>query len=138
VPHEFLADRNLGKRVVATLRGAGHTVHTLADVFGESGAQLVPDEDWIVYAGGHRWAALTKDSRIRQRPAERDAVTTHDVLLFALANANLGFSQMADALLAAMPHIHAVCDVATTGAIWVVQRDGSLRHVWPPAAATTL
>ncbi len=105
MPHEFLADRNLGKRVVTTLREAGYTVHTLAEVFGESEAQLVTDENWIALAGGHGWAALTKDSRIRQRPAERDAVTTHDVLLFALANANLGFTEMADALLAAMPRI---------------------------------
>lgn len=133
MPHEFLADRNLGKRVIAALREAGHTVHTLAEVFGESEAQLVSDEDWIAVAGGHGWAALTKDSRIRQRPAERDAVTTHDVLLFALANASLGFTDMADALLAAMPRIHVACEATAGGAIWVVQRDGSLQHVWPPS-----
>ncbi|GAB7049534.1 hypothetical protein JCM9534A_46600 [Catenuloplanes indicus JCM 9534] len=44
-------------------------------------------------------------------------MTTHGVLLFALANANLGFTDMAGALLAAMPRIQAACEAATSGGI---------------------
>ncbi|MDR7280236.1 hypothetical protein [Catenuloplanes atrovinosus] len=60
-------------------------------------------------------------------------MTTHVVLLFALANANLGFTAMADALLTAMPRIHVICETATGGEIWVVQRNGSPQRTWPPA-----
>lgn len=103
---EFLADRNVGKRVVGALRAAGEVVHTLAEVFGEDGSQQVDDESWIAYAGSRNWVALTKDRRIRHVTHERDAVQEHGVVLFALANANLGFAEMAGAFLAAMPRIY--------------------------------
>lgn len=52
---EFLADRNLGKRVVGALRAAGETVHTLAEVFGEAESQVTDDDSWIAYAGSKGW-----------------------------------------------------------------------------------
>lgn len=76
-------------------------------------------------------AALTKDRRIRYITAERDSVRDSKVILFALANANLGFPEMAGALLSAMPRIHEVCQIRVGGAIWVVQRDGRLDRIWP-------
>jgi hypothetical protein len=59
VQPEFLADRDLGKKVVAALRAIGITVHTLPEMFGgETGAQQAEDVDWIKLAGDHGWAAL--------------------------------------------------------------------------------
>ncbi|GAA2506533.1 hypothetical protein [Winogradskya humida] len=129
---EFLADRNIGKRVVAALRDAGETVHTLAEVFGEQVSQDVQDTSWIARAGSQEWAALTKDRRIRHVTLERDAVREHNVQLFALANANLGFTEMAGAFVAAMPRIHEICAESGEGCIWVVQRDGRVERIWGP------
>jgi hypothetical protein len=128
---EFLADRNLGKRVVNALRATGETVHTLADVFGEEQAQQVDDVSWIARAGSEGWIALTKDKHIRHVTIERDAVHEHNVVIFALANANLGFAEMAGALLTAMPAIHQVHADEPGGSIWVVQRDGAIERIWP-------
>ncbi|MET0492546.1 MAG: hypothetical protein ABW000_05385 [Actinoplanes sp.] len=67
--------------MVASLRGAGESIHTLADVFGEEVAQQVEDDSWIAHAGSKGWAALTKDRRIRHRTVEREAVQVHGVVL---------------------------------------------------------
>lgn len=131
MPLEFLADRNLGKRVVGALRAAGETVHTLADVFGEDRSQQVEDESWLAYAGSMGWAALTKDRRIRHRTGERDAVREHGVVLFALSNANLGFAEMAGAFLTAMPRLHEIHQDRSGGSIWIVHRDGTVDRLWP-------
>ena len=117
---------------MAALRGAGEVVHTLADVFGEGVSQQVDDDSWIARAGSEGWAALTKDRRIRHVTAERDAVTAHGVALFALANANLGLAEMAEAFLRAMPRIHEICEERSGGSIWVVRRDGRVERFWPP------
>ncbi len=95
MPLEFLADRSIGRRVVLALQGVGERVHTLAEIFGEETSQQLDDDSWIAYAGSRGWAALTKDKRIRHRSAEREAVAAHQVPLFALSNANLGFTEMA-------------------------------------------
>ncbi|WP_327006906.1 hypothetical protein OHA72_06255 [Dactylosporangium sp. NBC_01737] len=73
MPLEFLADRSLGKRVVNSLREAGLTIHTLADVFGEADSQLVEDTNWIACAGSHRWACLTV---FRANDTANDALVT--------------------------------------------------------------
>ena len=132
MPLEFLADRNIGRRVVTALPEVGELVHTLADVFGEQPSQQVEDDSWIAYAGSRGWAALTKDKRIRHVTTERDAVAEHHVSLFALSNGNLGFSEMAGAFLVAMPQIHRICSESHTGGIWVVHRDGRVELLWRP------
>ncbi|HZN16811.1 MAG TPA: hypothetical protein VFB84_01215 [Micromonosporaceae bacterium] len=131
MPLEFLADRDVGKRVVAALRGAGEIVHTLADVYGEEQSQQTEDPIWIAKAGAQRWAALTKNKKIRYVTRERDAVAEHAVWLFALANGNLGFAEMADALLAAMPRVHEICAEHPGGAIWIAHRNGRVDQQWP-------
>ena len=41
VPPEFLADRDLGKKVVAALRAIGIVVHTLPEMFGSEEREAV-------------------------------------------------------------------------------------------------
>jgi hypothetical protein len=86
---EFFVDRSLGKSIVEGLRGAGLTIHSMADIYGEERAQLLPDEAWLRDAGENDWIVLTKDDAIRRRPAERDALTKAAVRVFCLTNRNL-------------------------------------------------
>ena len=90
MPPDYLVDRNIGTSVVAT-RAARLTVHTLADIYGHERSQEVTDPEWISLAGQRGFVALTKDKRIRHRPAESEAVLVAKVHLFALVagNANL-------------------------------------------------
>jgi hypothetical protein len=92
---EFFVDRSLGKSIVEGLRAAGLTVHSMADIYGESRAQQLADEVWLGDAGKNDWIVLTKDDAIRRRPAERDALTAASVRVFCLTNRNLrGAEQM--------------------------------------------
>jgi hypothetical protein len=86
---EFFVDRSLGKSIVEGLRAAGLTVYSMAEVYGETRAQLLADEVWLRDAGKNDWIVLTKDDAIRRRPAERDALTEAAVRVFCLTNRNL-------------------------------------------------
>ena len=94
---EFFVDRSLGRSiVVAGLRAAGLTVHSMADVYGEKRAQRLPDDIWLPDAGKNHWIVLTKDGAIRRRPAERDALTEAAVRVFCLTNSNLRGAEQAE------------------------------------------
>ena len=129
--HEFLADRCLGKRVVGILQSAQLTVHTLTDLFGETQAQSMSDEDWIRHAGQRRYVVLTKDQRIQHRTMEREAVAEHRVHLFALGSGNLGFREMAGAFLTASARMIEIVDQESPGGIWVVSRNGDVVKRFP-------
>lgn len=85
----FFIDRSLGKSIAEGLRTVGLTVHTMADVYGERQAQQLPDEVWLRDAGANGWIVLTKDDRIRRRPAEREAMIEATVRVFCLTSARL-------------------------------------------------
>jgi PIN domain-containing protein len=95
-PPEFLVDRSLSQALLpAELRAAGLTVHTLAEVYGERAAQETEDTAWIALAAQRGWVVLTKDDRIRRRPAERQAIEDGKVRVFCLTNAGLTFAGQA-------------------------------------------
>jgi len=90
LPHEFLLDRNLGTRIVPeALRGAGWSVRTLADVYGEAPGQHTQDEEWLAYAGLHKLRVLMLDKKIRYHQLELDALVRHRVIAFCLTSGNL-------------------------------------------------
>ncbi len=95
-PPEFFVDRSLGKSIVDGLRAAGMAVHSMADVYGETQAQRLPDEVWLRDAGKHNWIVLTKDDAIRRRPAERDAMIDASVRVFCLTTAKLRGAQQTE------------------------------------------
>jgi hypothetical protein len=139
VPPEFLADRDLGKGVVAALRDAGMIVHTLPEMFGgEAGAMQTLDVEWIELAGRNHWAALSKNKKIRYNLVEQAAVAEHRVPLFALVSGNLSLAQMVTAFLAAMPRILQHLEEWPGGTIWLVYRDGQVRLCWPEAGPPIL
>jgi len=125
VPPDYLVDRNIGTSVVAT-RAARLTVHTLADIYGHERSQEVTDPEWISLAGQRGFVALTKDKRIRHRPAESEAVLVAKVHLFALVAGNANLRETAAAFLAAEPRMAEIADGEGGGVIWVVHRDGRI------------
>jgi hypothetical protein len=91
-----LVDRSLSQVLLPTeLRGAGLTVRTLTEVYGERAAQGTEDTAWIALAAQRGWVVLTKDDRIRRRPAERQATEDGKVRVFCLTNAGLTFAEQA-------------------------------------------
>ena len=95
-PPEFLVDRSLSQVLLpGELRRAGLVVHTLAGALGDQAGRALPDAEWIALAGGRGWVVLTRDDRLRRRPAARQAITGGKVRVFCLATAGLNFSGQA-------------------------------------------
>ena len=55
-----------------------------------------PDTEWLEFCGNEGLIVLTKDQRIRYRPAEIEVVVRFVVKMFALANRNLKAEEQAD------------------------------------------
>ena len=67
---EFFVDRSLGRHAVPhALRADGWLLRTHLEVFG-SRDEEVPDTEWLEFCGNEGLIVLTKDQRIRYRPAE--------------------------------------------------------------------
>jgi hypothetical protein len=101
----------------------------MAEVYGEQVGQGLADEDWLGDVGGHGWAVLLKDSKIRYRPAELGAITTHGIRAFCLTNANLRAADQAERLVTNLPQITRLAEEPGPY-IYGVYTDG-VRRLWP-------
>jgi hypothetical protein len=63
------------------------------------------DEDWISEVGKRGWVVLTKDDRIRYRPAALAAYRRHQVKVFVFGSGEMRAQEMADAFVTALPKI---------------------------------
>lgn len=125
----FFVDRSLGKSIVAGLRAAGLKVLSMADVYGEKAAQLLPDEVWLRDAGENDWVVLTKDDAIRRRPAERDALTEAEVRVFCLTNRNMRAADQTERFVANRHRI--VRQARKPGPYIYGVYEAGLRRLWP-------
>jgi len=101
-PAVFFIDRSLGKRIIAEkLREAGVIVEIHDDHF----RQDALDQHWLAEVGQRGWIVLTKDDRIRYRPAELDAYLRNKVRVFIFGSGEMKAQEMADAVAKAMPKI---------------------------------
>lgn len=92
---DFLIDRSLGRKVLAqALADVGASVRTLADVYGKR-EERVPDEEWLARAGAESWVVLTKDARIRYRPAELEAIRISAAKVFVVTGKRLTGEEIA-------------------------------------------
>lgn len=76
----FFVDRCLGRSVVERLRGAGFRVEHKDDHF----EPTTDDATWLTEVGKSGWVVLTRDTRIRRRRDERNAVMTAGLRFFSL------------------------------------------------------
>ncbi|HEV2450626.1 MAG TPA: hypothetical protein VGS62_01710 [Streptosporangiaceae bacterium] len=129
-PPEFLVDRSLSQVLLpAELRRAGLTVHTLPGALGDQAARELPDADWIALAGERGWVVLTRDDRLRLRPAARQAITGGKVRVFCLATAGLSFAGQASYLVA--NRLRIIRAARQPGPyVYSVYRD-RIRKLWP-------
>ncbi|CAN5386580.1 hypothetical protein BH23ACT9_BH23ACT9_05420 [soil metagenome] len=89
-PPTFLADRSVGRYIVPdTLRAAGWTVLTLADIWGEQNAQALADVTWLAHAAEQGMPVLTQDDNIRRNAGELQALQVGAVRVFAVTNGQL-------------------------------------------------
>ena len=92
----------MGDKVVAqALRQQGCRVELLKKHFEID----VLDEEWLPAVGRRGWLILTKDDRIRKRPAEREALMQSGARAFILPSGNMSGEDMASAIANALPKI---------------------------------
>lgn len=128
---EFFVDRSLGRHAVPdALRTDGWLLRTHLEVFG-SRDEEVPDTEWLEFCGNEGLIVLTKDQRIRYRPAEIEVVVRFDVKMFALANRNLKAEEQADRFIRHRSRLDAAA-LENGPFIYSVQQERLLR-VYPPA-----
>ncbi len=103
--YSFFLDRCLGTSVVREeLRRAGAAVEVHDDHF----PQDCRDEDWLAEIGGLNWVLLTKDTRIRYRPAEKEALIRAKVAAFVLTGGDMTGEEIGQAFAKALPHMKRV------------------------------
>ena len=77
---KFFIDNNLGYQLAKGMKGFGEQVIHLTEKFS-------PDADdglWLEYVGTNDFILVTRDQRIRWRPAELSALKTYKVGAFFL------------------------------------------------------
>lgn len=101
----------------------------MASVYGADAEERIDDETWLQRAGHERWIVLTKDTRIRRRPGELEAIKRYRVRVFCITTANLTGDQQRDRLLTNMNRI--LQRSRRPGPrIWAVY-DERVQQIWP-------
>ena len=93
---EVYIDRSLGRHIIAeALGGLGIVVRTEHDVFGDREVP-VADEEWLKRAGREGWIVFSKDTKIRYRSRETEALVQYGVRAFVLSSGNLTGPEQAE------------------------------------------
>jgi hypothetical protein len=94
----------MGRAIGRRLQAEGLHVELHDDHF----QQGTPDTVWLAVVGDRNWIVLTKDTRIRHRPTEKQALLHAGVRAFAFTSGSLSGQQMADAIVKALPKMMAL------------------------------
>jgi hypothetical protein len=88
------------------LQAAGATVEKLPQHFPRG----TPDETWLQVVGGKGWIVLTKDTRIRYRKLEQEALLRHNVKAFVFTGGAVTGAEMAVILGKAAPRLARIAE----------------------------
>ncbi len=97
----FLVDNNLGTQLAAGMKGFGEDVVHLTEHLNPN----APDTDVLALVGSNGWCLITRDNRIRYRPAESGALKEHQVGAFFMSGKNLGRCQIIQQLVRNWPRM---------------------------------
>lgn len=119
----FFIDRALGKNKIASaLREAGETVIVHDDIF-QPDAQ---DTEWLPFVGEKGWIVLTKDTKIRYRTLEREALINSGARAFVFVSGNVPASETAQILVEVLPAMKEFINKHQPPFIAKIFRNGSL------------
>ncbi len=129
MPPEFFVDRSLGRhQVAASLRAAGWSVTTHHEIYGERD-QSVPDVEWLELCADNGFAVLSKDRRLRYRPAEIAVIRRRRLRVFVLSRGHLTGEEQAGRFVANGARIRT--DLGRPGPFVCVVRADRLDSVSP-------
>lgn len=88
-----------------------------------------PDEEWLEVAGREGWIVLTRDKRIRWRPAELEAFRDHKVIVFVLVSGNVSAAETASLISGLYSRIVRLASTAKPPAMYRVTRSGTISPI---------
>ncbi|MBM3214900.1 hypothetical protein FJZ36_08300 [Candidatus Poribacteria bacterium] len=97
----FFIDEDLGKPLADGMKGFGENVTHLLDEYPAGTADVA----WLQDVGQRGWLIVTRDERIRYRPAERATLTRCRVGAFFLGGKNLTHCQLVQQLVRNWPRM---------------------------------
>ena len=103
-PVIFLDECVGGHRIAEMLRARGHDVR----IPNEPGSipRGLPDSEWTQQVAGRGWVAVTRDKRIQNRTAEKQAVAQAKLALFVLrASGSLNGAEIVEMIDQAVPRM---------------------------------
>ncbi|HXJ39360.1 MAG TPA: hypothetical protein VNH18_08765 [Bryobacteraceae bacterium] len=128
----FFIDRSLGKIDVPTaLRANGYCceLHDDCEIDGVRFDQDTEDEVWLKAVAVRDWIVLTKDERIRYRPAELGAIQAAGLRAFIVIAGNVRGAETANILLKAMPKIIAAALSRKGPCVYYVYKDSTIKRI---------
>jgi PIN like domain len=119
----FFTDENLGRHVVPeALRVAGEEVIAFHERF----ASGTKDQVWLTEIGRNGWILLTKDSRIRFRRNEMEALISSKTRSFVLVSSNLPGSEIGEIFVKALSGVKRLCQRQPAPFIAHIHKDGTV------------
>ena len=98
---KFFIDNNLSPGLAKGMKAFGEDVVHLKEVLPED----IDDSDWLAHIGSKGWCLVTRDDRIRYRPAESAALREHGVGAFFMGGKNLNRCQLIQQLVRNWPRM---------------------------------
>ena len=97
----FFVDNNLSPQLAKGLKAFGEDVVHLQEIFPEN----AEDPEWLARIGSEGWLLVTRDNRIRFRPAEWTALKEHGVGAFFMGGKKRNRCQLIQQLVRNWPQI---------------------------------
>jgi predicted nuclease of predicted toxin-antitoxin system len=120
----FFVDRSLGGKIVPeALRDAGASVVALGALFPPD----AKDEEWLARCGVEGWVVLTRDKRLRYRPAEIAALRESGCLVFVLTAGEMTGPSMAEVLTRHLARMTEIAMTAERPAIYRITAAGMIK-----------
>ena len=97
----FFIDNNLSPQLAAGMKGFGEDVVHLTEIFPPE----VEDTELLARVGSEGWCLVTRDDKIRSRPAESTAIREYRVGAFFMGGKNLRRCQLIQQLVRNWPRM---------------------------------
>lgn len=124
-------DRSIGKAVPLALRQVGVAVEIHDELYPQ---RPVPDQEWIGDATSRGSVLVTRDRRIRYRPAEVKAIAATGARVFVLRGKGPTRLDMLRAIMIAWERMHTIIETEdATAWIYEIDAGGRLRGAYPPS-----
>ena len=117
----FFVDNNLSKDIASGMSGFGERVEHLKDHFKAN----VSDTEWLEFVGSNGWVLITRDNRIRWRPAEIRALQEHKVGAFFLGGKNLKRCELIQQLVRNWPKMKELASTTTKPFVFTIPPRGT-------------